>query len=205
MTTSAASRGFSLLELIVVIGIVLLLMGMLLNGIIRTGETKKKLQARDMVHELAAAAESYAAYFGTYPPDTGKFPTGNSPEAFSDPDAIYKYLGRKITSASGKSREPFLTMDPKFLKGPSGQTLVDPWGMPYQLDAIHTIMKDVRTGDVERIGEPYPPGTPEEQATLSVKVWSNGADTKDLTGSNVIIGKGPAPEDKDNINSWTAE
>jgi len=197
--------GFSVLELLVVIGIILVLLALILPSFINS-DKPKILQTHLQLADIAAAAEGYAEFFLQYPPDTGKFSTGENPDFVSDPDSIYKYLGRKVTDASGKSHDAFLTIKPEFLKGPNGQTYVDRWGTPFQFDAVHTVT-DLPTGEIKRLGEPYPPGTAALDANKShlPKIWSYGPDKKDATGSNQISGKGTAPADADNICSWATE
>jgi prepilin-type N-terminal cleavage/methylation domain-containing protein len=197
--------GFSALELLVVVAIVLVLLAMILPVILGSNRPKI-LHTQTQLLDIATAAQDYANTFHQYPPDSGKFGTGENPDTVFDPDSIYKYLGRKLTDASGRTYGPFLIIKPEFLKGPNGQTYVDRWGMPIQFDAIHTVT-DVASGNVTRYGEPYPPGTSAMDAvkTLPMKVWSFGPDKQDSTGSRQISGKGTAPADKDNVCSWAAE
>lgn len=197
--------GFSLIELLVVIAIILVLMALLLSVTSAIVPREKRiLQANQEVRDLKAAAEAYQQDFMTYPPDTGAFPTGDTPDTVADPDAIFKCLSvRRKDPKTGATGGPYYTFkDVARLKGPKGMTFVDPWGNPYQLDAVHHEV-NAATGDVIRRGEPYPAGGDTSRKTVSVKVWSFGPDGKDATGSNQFEGKGTQPEDQDNIDSWT--
>jgi type II secretory pathway pseudopilin PulG len=197
--------GFSVLELLVVVAIILVLLAMILPVII--GSNKPKiLHTQTQLMDIATAAQEYASIFHQFPPDTGNFGTGEIPDTVFEPTSIYKYLGRTLTGPSGKSYGPFLVINPEFLKGPNGQTYVDRWGMPIQFDAIHTT-DDPITRETKPFGEPYPPATPtmDQLKTLPLKVWSYGPDRKDATGSRQISGKGTDPADKDNVCSWAAQ
>src|SRR4051812_28824176 len=103
---SARMQGFSLLELLIVIAIVILLMAMMISGIIRAREQAKLVEAQSNIADIISAANSYSNTFGEYPPDTGNFATGSKPDFSIDPDSIYKYLGCKVTDKTGRSLGP---------------------------------------------------------------------------------------------------
>ncbi len=192
--------GFSLIELLVVIAIILLLMGLLLPVIGYIQQQKRVLLATTEVRDLVAAVEQYQQAFLEYPPDPGAFPTGDTPDTFIDPDAIYKCLSiNRVDPKTGARGGPYYTFkDASRMQGPNKMTFLDPWGKPYQLDAFH--MDKTRE---KKIGEPYPAGGDASRKGLGVKIWSVGPDGKDSSGSNQFEGKGTAPEDQDNIGSWT--
>ena len=200
----ARRAGFSLIEMLTVIVIILLLLGLLLPAIARIFAERKVVLAKKEVRALKAALEDYQRDFGSYPPDTGNFSTGDLPETSFDPDSLYKYLSiRQRDRKTGVLGGPYYSFtDPDHLRGPNKMTFVDPWGKPYQMDADHSHYDAATETQIKR-GQPYPAGGDESIKTLGVKVWSSGPDGKDATGSNQLEGKGSAPEDQDNIGSWT--
>lgn len=65
--TDRARRGFSLIELLVVIGIILLLLGLLLPMVLRAIRSGERTRAASELQSIAAALESYYQSFGDYP------------------------------------------------------------------------------------------------------------------------------------------
>jgi prepilin-type N-terminal cleavage/methylation domain-containing protein len=208
-------RGFTLIEMLVVIAVILLLMGFILPALSSARQRRLVLLATSEVKQIAAAATAYFDRFHMYPPDTEPFLTGNNKEVTTpDPEAIYKYLGRKIIDKNtGVEYGPFLQLKLDFLKGPNQMTYMDPWNKPYHMDCIHSMI-DKNTGEVTVYGEPYPSGgSADDQANraVEVKVWSNGPDGDEVDGSKSFVGKNGtenggtgSKENNDNICSWEA-
>lgn len=203
-------RGFSLVEMLVVVGIILLLMGLVLPVLARVRQERMKLLAKTEVKLIRDAALLYHEQLNGFPPDTDDFGTGDVPEMVTDPYSIYRYLGREITdSATGKMYGPYFRAKLKYVVGPPGQEVyMDPWNKPYRLDALHTTIVTDRSdpkefGKVLRRGSPYPPATPEEKQILEIKVFSNGPDGEWNAGdyAQQVDGKGNN-ENYDNITSW---
>ena len=193
-----AQSGFSIIELLVVMAIILILMSLLFGVIQHIQEIKRVTLAKKEVRELRDAAERYQQDFGSYPPDTVAFSTGDTPDTVIDSDSIYKCLSvERVDPKTATRGGPYFTFkDTTRLRGPKSMTYVDPWGKPYQLDAFHM------AGD-KKIGEPYPAGGDFSRKVANIKIWSFGPDGKDSTGSNQFEGKGTQPDDQDNIGSWT--
>jgi prepilin-type N-terminal cleavage/methylation domain-containing protein len=198
--------GFTLIELLVVIAVILILMALILPALSSARRQRLILLAQAEVKNIKAAAEKYYEELGTYPPDTADYGTGDNPEKMStDPDAILKYLGRKIKDKNGKEWGPYIQLKIDYLKG---DTYMDPWGKPYCMDSMHSEVDNkpgATLGMVTRYGVPYPPGTESSNPELikvDLKVWSGGPDGKWINGSNVIEVRGPEVDDQDNITSW---
>jgi hypothetical protein len=154
-------------------------------------------QAQKEIVDIVAACETYKAFFHTYPPDTGNYGTGEVPEMVTDPAAIYRYLGHKVTDPlTSQTCGPLLTIKPERLVG---EVYCDPWKRPYHMDNAHP--QADAGGNVTIRGEPYPPGTPGEVKRAEVKVWSDGPDKKFAKGSNMTGNKGSG-DDFDNNVSW---
>ncbi|MGD0088958.1 MAG: type II secretion system protein [Planctomycetota bacterium] len=213
----ARGKGFTLIELLVVVGIIAVLMGLLLPVFNSVSKNKPLVMARAEVKAICAAMDAYFEALGCYPPDTDDYQTGNNPEDPTSIDhaMICKYLGVEIQDSRTKKKYgPFFSIewnDHKRIRNwksnnPDDWIFLDPWGNPYNVDAVHTIVtSDASTGKVtvQLVGEPYPSGMADETLKIDkVRVWSNGPDGQMVNGSKVDSGKGPAPEDQDNITSW---
>ena len=217
------AKGFTLIELLVVVAIMMVLIGMIMGAVSLVHAHRMKLLAHKQVRDIADAAEAYFMMMHQYPPDTGwveadgsttEFPTYGDP---ADANAIFMYLGRKVYEPETDTKYGnFLVIHPTHLRKLGGveDVMVDPYGMPYCMDCLHVstgtgaavaanktgyVAQDVA---VARLGPPYPPGTPVEDQTQTVKVWSAGPDKKEgaVPFSHVIAPT--APEDEDNIASW---
>src|SRR5947208_828560 len=94
-------RGFSLLELLVVMAIIALLAGITMAVIPAIKRMTKRTLARREVDMIVAAAESYYRFFDAYPPDTGIYETDDQPPTGLDETtakySITRYLGMDLT------------------------------------------------------------------------------------------------------------
>ena len=192
-----APRAFTLIELLTVIAIILVLCGLLLPVLSSAREKRKVLLAHKQIGEIAAALTQYYDQLNCYPPDTDVFGTGAIAETVTDPTSIVRYLGQPIhEQKTQRSYGPFLDIPPAQVKS---NAYVDPWGHPYQLDAVHIQLKDSVQGIFERVGEPYLPGDPTKELR-DFKIWSAGPDGRGGLGSKAV---GPRTgDDADNVTSW---
>jgi prepilin-type N-terminal cleavage/methylation domain-containing protein len=196
-------RGFTLIEIMVVVLIIAILAALLLPALMKSADTRKKLLAHENVRAIKAAAILYYEEIGVFPPDTNDFDTGDIKDTWIERESIYRYLGRKVEDkATGKFYGPYMNINNQYLKD---EIFYDPWGKPYEMDALHVNVvkeKGPKQGDVERMGSPYPAGTPQDKQIIEVKVWSPGPDGKTKNAQNVEFGKGDDLLDQDNITSW---
>ncbi len=208
------ARGFTLLELLITISIIIALSAMafkVYGGIIRNS---RKLKAALQVQAIAEAAQQYFNDFKVFPPDTGIYEKTDPPPTGLDGDsckyAIHRYLGMVVTDTmTGLQFGPYLRDlkdgvnllgEESKVDGKPCRLYSDPWGQPYELDCKHW-SRDPKTR-VVTVTMPYPDGTPEDQMTLEIKVWSSGPDGKKSDAAQFYpytINN----EDKDNIMSWT--
>ena len=193
----ASHRGFTLVELLIVIGIMLVLMSLLMAALSAARQKRLVVLAHKQVGDIAAALNQYYDQLNCYPPDTGDYGTGAVKETVFDPTSLVKYLGTPLQDQLTKKQYgPYLDIPVLQVKG---GVYMDPWNHPYQLDAVHIVCTDTDQGTFQRIGEPYLPGTPEKELR-DIKVWSYGPDGLDGLGSKANGARTGA--DADNITSW---
>lgn len=190
-------RGFTLIEMLVVIAIILILASLSLVVIRVIYQRARRTRALAEMTGLKTAVQMYMADHSAYPPDTGSWN-----ETVFDPRSLHRYLGSEIKNpVTGKTREPYFAMRPKSLTDLDADgvgILVDPWGNPYQFDAIHAVLKDGR-----RVlsGWPYLPSRPKGRMSRESKIVSFGPDGKS-DPAYPFDWNTEHPDAKDDIRSW---
>jgi type II secretory pathway pseudopilin PulG len=176
--------GFTLMELVIVIGIIMLLMGLLFPAFNMVRRQAQKAKCRTLIHQVEAACDHYRNLNGTYPDSAviaSKFPLSGGPpptpplvSAVAEPDwaIIADELLQRLKTVD---RDNFAAM----------AALNDPWGKPlhyrptqyypFLATAAHEVDKD-------------PPPHPD-----SFQLWSIGVDEQD--------GYGDATSD--DISNWS--
>jgi prepilin-type N-terminal cleavage/methylation domain-containing protein len=210
---SPAARGFTLLELLIVISIIAILTVGILAIASRVGAQRKIALAKLQIKTIEEAAKSYYQDFGVYPPDTGIYEEDDQPPTGLSADsckyAIVRYLGTRLSDKiTGKQAGPYLPdLRPAYLKGdPTDcdgipvQLYIDPWGHPYEMNCLHS-KRDAKTGQVT-VSRPYPAGTPDDEMVLEVRAWSAGPDGKSTSGATYYPYEQNS-DDNDNIMSWS--
>jgi type II secretory pathway pseudopilin PulG len=183
--------------MLVVIAIILILASMTLVVIGVLYRRANMARALTEITALKTAVQMYMADHSAYPPDTGSWN-----ETVFDPRSLHRYLGGEIKNPStGKTREPYFTMRPKSLTNLDAGGIgvfVDPWGNPYQFDAIHAVLKDGR-----RVlgGWPYLPSRPKGKRLRESKILSFGPDGKS-DPAYPFDWNTEHPDAKDDLRSW---
>jgi len=109
------SRGFTLLELLTVIAIVIILAGILIPAVGIVRQKAKAARAQADIESLCVALKMYEADMGSLPGST------------ANTNSFKKILGVKIT-VSGVDYGPYMEFK---AKDTSGDTFNDPWGKAY--------------------------------------------------------------------------
>ncbi len=131
---STKSRGFTLIEMLVVITIILILMALLAVLIKNVKSRAENKNTNGIVAALRMGCENYRTDERVYPPQTY---TG-----FTGSQALHFLLGRerKVRSSSGPSgtivkRDPYLEFPPNWLEGNPASSepnppknVIDAWG-----------------------------------------------------------------------------
>lgn len=138
-------RGFSLVEILVVIAILVVLMGMVLAAVSVVRKNARKAEARAMVMTLLAALEDYRAIDPQkrYPPaDADGFMRADRGAGWVDVDAgeVAAVVPTRVCSLIDRSRQDLGLRT--YVDDPASaryRILTDPWGRPYRyrVDATH--------------------------------------------------------------------
>lgn len=85
ITRSFSRQGFTVVELLVAIGIIALLIALLVPAVQQTRESSRRLSCRNNLHQMGLALHNYHSEFGVFPPggvhittaEPGTVPTGS--------------------------------------------------------------------------------------------------------------------------------
>jgi prepilin-type N-terminal cleavage/methylation domain-containing protein len=124
-----ADRGFSLVELLVVISIIGLLVGLSSVVISRAMESGKKAKAKGEASGLVSAVKAYKQEYGRFPGDL----TQSNFDGNSFKDLVSVLSGDSTNTLSGS--QPANPKGVRFFEGSKGGTngLPDPWGRQYMV------------------------------------------------------------------------
>lgn len=115
----AASRtGFTLVELLVVIGIIVILMSLLLTAIPAVKEASRKLEAKNTVNQITVAANAYYTEYAKFPPLSE--PGAPPPDAAAD-----QWVGDPVMTATSNNNVLFFTLR-NIAKGPNKENNANP-------------------------------------------------------------------------------
>jgi prepilin-type N-terminal cleavage/methylation domain-containing protein len=139
-------NAFSLVELLVVIGIIALLASLIFPAISMVKENARKTQAKSMASALVMAIKQYETTYGLLPIGTGTLKVkGSAQEVLNDDDAydlLIELLSRVDGPGSwdgtdGSSSDPGNTRKIRFLAVPSDYNsnvaYRDPWGNRFKV------------------------------------------------------------------------
>jgi len=121
------ASGFTLIELLVVIAIIAILAGLGFPAIQGALNSGKKAQARNDVHQLAAAVKAFQLEYGRLPS------TSSGSDATADNAAVITAL----TTSNTLNPRGVVFFEPKLAKagkgGLDGGVYKDPWGNAYTI------------------------------------------------------------------------
>lgn len=175
-------RGFTLVEMLVVISIILLLLALLVVLIRGVVDTARRNRTIGTIHMLDQACQNYKVDFNVFPPSKG----GGS----TDSSVLHQYLGTprmlsKLVTNSGmttlKTRKPPLVeFKADQLNLPAGRANTDPNPPVAIIDAWARVLKYKSPGVHNLNG---------------VDLWSTGRDGVDNSSAS-------SEEDTDDVNNW---
>ena len=173
--------GFTLMELLVVISIIVILSGLTVGGFAFVNQRQAKSQAKIQIGLLQLALEDYKS-------DNGEYPIGRSSTGTGQTGNIYEAL-----FPSNSNEKVYLAeLDPKndsqgWLGGQTSGTqltIYDPWGTEYYY----------RCNDPARPTRSY-------SANPDFDLWSAGPDGKTNAGSRGSYDP-EHPDNLDDIRGW---
>jgi type II secretory pathway pseudopilin PulG len=174
--SSSSKGGFTLLELLVVVGIIMLLAGLMLAGFGGIRDRARNLRAKRDVAQLKTAWDTYYA-------DYSGFPENAIGEAVSitESDIACIQILRGIPHADDtEAVQLFRAMNPKRISymdfHHKTTEFNDPWGNKYRVSLDDNYDGEVSVPDEDILG-----GT----LHMSVAVWSAGKDGDDDTDDDV--------------------
>lgn len=129
--------GFTLIELMAVITIIILLAGLVVGGMGFVSERQAKEKAKTQIALLSKALEEYKLDNGTYPPTTNKSGSFSGVNGTATSSIIFKAL--YFDGVQDSTKRIYLgELDPASSKqgwtsgtASAGTTIVDPWGNQY--------------------------------------------------------------------------
>jgi len=131
--TRRRPAAFTLVELLVVIAIIAILAGLGFAGLQGAMESSRRAQARNDVHQVAAAVRAFQLEYGRLPQS-----------------------GNVISQLTGENSKNIVFLEAKRAKGTppkggmEGNRLLDPWGQEYEI-----ILDDDYTNRIDHRGETH--------------------------------------------------
>ncbi len=183
---------FTLIELVVVTGIILILTGLVLSTVGYARKKGARARAETEIAALSAACESYKADNAIYPRDntTNQYTdTLNARQDFDPTQTRYRnasfYLYAQLSGDSNGSRNPsgksYMTFKPNMLLPPGGSSTViaisDPFGNSYgystanQADSTKGYNPTFDLWSTAGVASSPTPAPPATQQDLWIKNW----------------------------------
>ena len=217
--------GFTLVELLVVISIIIVLMGILIPTIHGIQIAANKARAKAAIQSLCTAAKSYHAEYGKWPE-----PASDSDLVLTFNGLVHPVTGQKATSGQAAGDNPrairFMEIQSRdvTIKAFGEQTplaLYDPWWIPYAYCFDNGKKGSYYAGPLQN-GRPsglqaWPDTTGNDgQVPVPFKddnssktvitegyaFFSNGPDTRTGTDQSEPGGKNPMKAYEDDVRSW---
>lgn len=126
------NSGFTLTELLVVIGMIAILMGMISTGLLQARRNAKRAKAQA---ELRSLVSAWGQWYQLYGPETDfKWPSAVNGKTDLDMDA--DNLGPVIDSANRDNPKGLVFLNVSIERTARNQDrkYLDPWGNPYRMD-----------------------------------------------------------------------
>jgi prepilin-type N-terminal cleavage/methylation domain-containing protein len=128
-----SASAFTLIELLIVMGIIVILMGLLFPAFRGAQDQAKKVQAKNDLAQIVTAITAYYTEYGRYPP------VGSDDAPITNNKDLFDILRGVSQDDSNPRKITFMTLpdvkdinNPRAGIGNDGQ-FYDPWGTPYQI------------------------------------------------------------------------
>ncbi len=165
-----ARRGFTMVEMLVVIAIIAILASLILSGLNIARQRAKVTRARRDVAQLMTVWTAYYADYGRFPEISAASRLGETENGtvITGHDVVQIMRGRENFNSQNRRRITYMDFHRDTTQ------FLDPWGNPYRIVWDHDYDGDITV-----------PGNPPETLRMSVAVWSAGPDGEDGTGDDV--------------------
>ncbi len=204
----ASNGAFTLIEILVVMLLIGILAAILLPVLMKARARAVRVQTAKEVGDLRSVLVLYHEDHSAYPPDTADWSAvGGNTDNQIDDYGIHRYLGLTIFSTSGRRYDAYLGMLQKQLTDMDSDGLgkySDPYGTPYQIDAMHMLPPDPANNvGWRQQGWPYKPATPVEQRSRDFKIVSYGPNEESADYPfAVATGDTGEVHARDDLRSW---
>jgi type II secretory pathway pseudopilin PulG len=153
-------NAFTLIELIVVVGIIIVLAGLVLSTVGYARKKSARARAETEIAAMSAACENYKADNGVYPSNANTNgldarmmgnPTGTTDPTYSN-TSVYLYI--TLSGDTNANRNPtgksYMSFKPNMLLPPGGSgnvtAIADPFGNSYGYSTIRAATQDTTKG-----------------------------------------------------------
>ena len=123
-------RGFSLIELLVAIAIILTLMSLLLAGGVALTRQAKRTQCQALLAKVATAIEAYRQDRATLPVSAAGYAAGSWTWATTANSALHTELLTTANDHRNNPRKGYLVGEIDQARFVAGTTIIDVWGHP---------------------------------------------------------------------------
>lgn len=167
-------KGFTLIEILIVVGIICILAGLMLPAVNGAILAARRAQARNDAVQIVNACRAYEAEYGV-----GVWGTNTYTQIDGD----------LLAALMGTNARRIIFLEVPYAKGSksgySNGTFIDPWGGPYQLAYDSNYTSDIRTA-----------GTNQSTKVRSmVAVWTDPSKQDPKKTNNI-------PPDRRYVESW---
>ncbi len=188
---SFTTQGYSLIELLIVIGIIAILSGLAVPGIIAAMRKAKHVKTHTVLTGLVTGLNHYRAEYNRFPLPPGQ--TGGQPIPLSEGSPVLKILlgenDQRLNPREMRYIEaPVGTGGANGLTGTAGSyALMDPWGSPYE------VMMDA--SGAEKLPNP-------DAKNSDPAIASGAAPWLFVTAAARSLGEDKKADTKDDVVSW---
>src|SRR5574341_2055289 len=174
------TRGYTLIEVLIVLSIMIILLGFLLTGVTKARQRAKLTRAHVLMDSIAAAIRMYQDDFVAYPPNGGTIYGGYT--CGGPQHCLYYYLGATFKAGNNASvyAGPYLVF-----KGDEVQTIVGSCSFDGE-SAVDDEMREIIDPWGNALHFRYPP----TRNLNTYDLYSEGPDGIDQNGAG------------DDINNW---